>query len=197
MRPATLDGYWDQSFRASPYWLRFELGGEVLGNVEQPVPRFIQAFHRAQTVANALFATSISVTAIVGASPKSGRFAPAFKALDVLGFRAPAPWCEWSAPFIPGDDEGVPLNWRAIELSDPMMRDTLLWTSIAYEMRISPKASVESWLVDFEAGVTLHVYDDRGMDVRALDREAIEPFYRQFDAWLLDYDRARMTAAFE
>lgn len=202
MRPATLDRNWDQAFRASPYWLRFELGGEALGSTDQPVPRFIQAFHRAQTVANVVFARSLSLSAIVAASPDSGRdlFAPAtnaFYALDALGFRAPAPWCEWSASLDPGEDDGVPLDWRAIELNEPTMRDTLLWTSIVHEMPIFPKVPVLSWLIDFEAGVTLHVYDDRGMDVRAIHRDAVEPLYRQFDAWLLDYDRPRMTAAFE
>ena len=76
------------------------------------------------------------------------------------------------------------------------MRDTLLWASIAYEMPIAPKAPVLSWLADFDAGVMLHVYDDRGMDVRALHRSTIEQIYRQFDAWLLDYDRPRMAVAF-
>ncbi|MBK6705218.1 MAG: DUF3885 domain-containing protein [Caulobacteraceae bacterium] len=35
------------------------------------------------------------------------------------------------------------------------------------------------------------------MDVRAPTRGSIESLYRQFDTWLLDYDRPRMTAAFE
>lgn len=63
-------------------------------------------------------------------------------------------------------------------------------------MPLSPKAPVASWLVDFDVGVSLFIYDDRGMDVRALWREALDAVYRQFDAWLLDHDRARMTAAF-
>jgi len=76
------------------------------------------------------------------------------------------------------------------------MRDTLLWTAIVYEMPIRPKAPVLTFLVDFDAMVSLHVYDDRGMDVRSLDRDRLEPLYRKFDGWLLDYDRPRMAAAF-
>jgi hypothetical protein len=192
MRPRTLDGNWYQAFRASPYWLRFELGGEILSNVDQPVPRFIQAFHRAQALANVLFSSSTSLTAILGASPEWH----AFGALEALGFRAPAPWCRWSASYPPGEEDAPRFEWRAIELAEPAMRDTLLWVSIVYEMGISPKAPVVSYLTDFDAAVVLHVYDDRGMDVRALDRASIEPLYRQFDSWLLDYDRPRMAAAF-
>lgn len=201
MRPATLDGNWDRPFRATPYSLRFELGGEDLSNIGQPVPRFIQAFHRAQTVSNAMFARSSPLTAVLAASPASEHdvFAPAadaFTALANLGFRAASPWCEWSASLDPADEDSPTFNWRAIDLNEPMMRDTLLWTSIVYEMAIAPNAPVMSWLIDFEVGVMLHVYDDRGMDVCALHRAAIEPLYRQFDSWLLDYDRPRMEAVF-
>lgn len=96
MRPTVLDGNWNQTFRASPYWLRFELGGEVLSNTAQPIPRFIQAFHRAQNVASALFAGSSAITAILAASPDSTRdgFAPtadAFGALETMGFELPRP----------------------------------------------------------------------------------------------------------
>jgi len=202
MRPAMLDGSWDEALRASPYWLRFELGGELLSNTDQAVPRFLQAFHRAQTVANALFSSTASLTAILAASPEAHRdfiapTADVFSTLRSLGFRAPAPWCQWSASFGPRDGEGLPLHWQALDINDPAMRDVLLWVSIAYGMPISPKVPVVSFMTDFEAGVMLHVYDDRGMDVRALDRDAIEPLYRRFDHWLLDYDRPRMAAAFE
>ena len=76
------------------------------------------------------------------------------------------------------------------------MRDTLVCASTANEMPITPKAHVLTWLVDFEAGVMLQVYDDTGMDVNAKTREAIEPTYRQFDAWLLKDNRARVSLAF-
>jgi hypothetical protein len=200
MRPASLDQNWSQAFRSSPYRLRFELGGETFDNIAQPVPRFIQAFHRAQTIANALFSRSTSLTAILAVLPKGEVAAQGkkpFKALKALGFRGPAPWCEWSAPLDPNDDDEMLLDWCAINLTDPAMRDALLWTSIALEMPIRPKAAVLSFLTDFDAGVMLHVYDDRGMDVCAIARPAIERLYRQFDCWLLDYDRPRMAAAFE
>jgi hypothetical protein len=202
MRPASLDQNWSQAFRSSPYRLRFELGGETFDNIAQPVPRFIQAFHRAQTIANALFSRSTSLTAILAVLPKGEVAAQGkkpFKALKALGFRGPAPWCEWSAPLDPNDDgdDEMLLDWQAINLTDPAMRDALLWTSIALEMPIRPKAAVLSFLTDFDAGVMLHVYDDRGMDVCAIARPAIERLYRQFDCWLLDYDRPRMAAAFE
>lgn len=193
-----LGAEWRAPFLASPFWLRFDLAGEV--GVDRPVARFTQAFDRARTLADALFAPSADVTAILAASPDAERdvFAPErdpFGALDALGPDAPAPMTVWSAPLQAGDDEPL-LEWRAVALRDRAMRDVLLWVAIAYELPIAPKAPVQSWLVDFERGLMLHVYDDRGMDVRALEKDAIAPLYREHDAWLLAHDRPRMRRAF-
>lgn len=201
-RPVILDQHWDQAFQNSPFWLRFELGGEVLGNRDQPVPRFLQAFHRAKTLCDALFAQSDSVIAILAAARCSADdlFAPAENAMAVLeamGFRPPPPSGQWTAPLIPNDDDAPVLDWHAMDLADHVSRDTLVWNAIVYEMPLTPKAPVLSWLVDFYRGVMAHIYDDRGMDIHALDRESIAPLYRQFATWLLDFDRPRMRAAFE
>jgi len=195
-----LDATWDAAFRDSPYRLRFELGGETLSNLTRPVPRFLQAFDRARTIADALFPDAGAITAILAGSPEPDVFAPQagppFEALHALGFRAPAPCAQWRGPLIPDDPESGVLDWRAIRGVDSIMRDTLLWTSISLEMPLAPKAAVRTYLVDGQRNVMLHVYDDRGMDVQAADPARIAPLYRRFDAWLLDYDRPRMAAAF-
>ncbi len=82
--------------------------------------------------------------------------------------------------------------------NDPALVDALLWGSITREMGVTPEAR---WLgpifiVDFELRLVLFAYDDRGMDVVAMDREPLLPIYRQFGDWLLDYDRDRMDARF-
>jgi len=60
-----------------------------------------------------------------------------------------------------------------------------------------PQAPVMSKLVDLERGVSVNAYDDRGMDITSVAKETISGLYQQFDKWLLDYDRPRMTEAFE
>ena len=72
----------------------------------------------------------------------------------------------------------------------------LIWCAISYEMAIAPKAPVLSFLADLERGILMHVYDDRGMDVTALDRQPLLPVYRDREEWLLAYDRSRMDEAF-
>jgi hypothetical protein len=60
-------------------------------------------------------------------------------------------------------------------------------------MPVEPKAAVVSYLLDPDAAVLLHVYDDRGMDLTGLTAQSVAPFYGEFDRWLLDHDRDRMA----
>lgn len=44
--------------------------------------------------------------------------------------------------------------------------------------------------------VLVHPYDDRGLDVIALNRDGLVDLYNKRNGWLLNYDRARMDAVF-
>ena len=195
---------WDEPFRTSAFRLRFELGGEVFGN-DAPVPRFVQALDRARQIACDVFERSNSLFGIVAASADSAHdlFAPtkdAFGVLHASGFCLPHV-AEWQASLWPDEnveDEQTLSSWRAFDLIGHVaVRDVLLWCAIAYEMPIAPKTPVLSYLVDFERGILLHAYDDRGMDVTSLEPGPLLPVYRGRSAWLLGYDRARMAAAFD
>jgi hypothetical protein len=192
---------WDAAFEGSPFRLRFELGGEVHGS-DEPAPRFIQALGRARQIASDLFEGTPHLHGIVGCWTDSARdlFAPAedgFAALEAVGFRSQS-IAEWRTPADPGDDGyDAECVWRAFDLTGRQAdRDVLLWCAVAYEIGIEPKAPIQSYLVDFARGVLLHVYDDRGIDVTALEPEPLLDLHRSRDAWLLDHDRPRMQAAF-
>lgn len=199
----TFDATWDSAFRATPYRLRFELGGEDFGCTNAPVPRFIQALTRSRAISDAIFADSSRLWAIVAseADPSNDFRAPmpdAFAALSSFGLRGKA-IAEWRARLDPNEPEQSEEDfiWRAFDVtSDIATRDVLLWCSLAYEMPIEPNAPVISYLADLERGLLLHVYDDRGMDVSALAASPLLPCYKKFDHWLLDYDRDRMKVAF-
>jgi hypothetical protein len=199
----TFDATWDSAFKGSPYWLRFELGGEDFGCADATVPRFVQALTRSRAIRDAVFADSSRLWAIVAseADPSKEFYAhvpDGFEVLSNFGFKANA-IAEWRARLVPDEPEQREEDfiWRAFEVtSDIASQDALLWSSIAYEMPIEPKSPVVSHLADLERGILLHVYDDRGMDVRALAASPLLPIYTKFDRWLLDYDRERMEAAF-
>ncbi|WP_112312338.1 DUF3885 domain-containing protein [Pseudogemmobacter bohemicus] len=77
-------------------------------------------------------------------------------------------------------------------------RDALLWVCIAREIGIFPKARWLSriYIVDFDQSIVLNVYDDRGMDLVALDPGKLRPVCHAFNEWLLDYDREKMLKTF-
>lgn len=41
-----------------------------------------------------------------------------------------------------------------------------------------------------------HLYDDRGADLVAADRETLRPAFERFNHWILDYDREAINRAF-
>lgn len=191
MTRRTPDKHWDKAWRDSPYRLRFELGGEEFSNITQPVPRFLQAFDRACTLASAVFPGIDDVTAIVATADEES-----LHALGAMGFPADEPIAAWTAPYWPDDPETAYFSFRAYRLANSISRDILLWASITQEMPVTPKAFVKVHLVDLDRASELHVYDDRGMDVQAANKDALVPILRQFDAWILDYDRPRIREAF-
>jgi hypothetical protein len=203
MTPPPFADRWLEPFRSSAYSLRFELGGERFG-IEAPVPRFLRAFGRARQVAREVFDSSPRLFGIVAAPSASAddRRLPApdgFAALEAAGF-AGRPVGQWQGALRPDqaeEEDRVPCEWRAYDLTgDVAGQDVILWCAVALEMAITPRAAVLSYLLDPDRDILLHVYDDRGMDVTALDREKLLTLYEERADWLLDYDRPRMREAF-
>ena len=52
------------------------------------------------------------------------------------------------------------------------------------------------YLLNSQKDVLFHLYDDRGADVVAADREILRPLYESCKAWILEYDREKIDAAF-
>jgi hypothetical protein len=196
---------WLSPFDQSPYSLRFELGGD-LSNLDDPVRRFTRAYDRARALADRVFQASQRLIAVVMWTPDAADLAggarqSGLSALASIGFDTSRPIQSWEGlpPWLEGEDpEVVKCFWSAFDLSERRgERDILLWCAVADEMPVKPDAAVVSYLLDPDAAVLLHVYDDRGMDLTGLSACGLADIYREFDPWLLDYDRARMAAAFE
>lgn len=196
------NGFPDALFYEANYALRFELGGEVHS---KPL-RFLRAMDRAREVASTIFEQSLNLTAIVcdyDGERRSSRAVSSFKSLAKIGFQA-----DFSKP------ERIPLNdqdyiaefgedlcayWCSAEIGRSREdRDALLWVCNSREIGISPTAKGigKIYIVDFDAGIVLHVYDDRGMDLVALDPGKLRPVYHMFNEWLLDYNREKMDETF-
>jgi len=52
------------------------------------------------------------------------------------------------------------------------------------------------YLFDTKTNIIFHIYDDRGLDIVAQNKEALFHLYRDNNSWLLDYDRERINDMF-
>jgi hypothetical protein len=60
----------------------------------------------------------------------------------------------------------------------------------------SPAISSRVYLINPLSNVIFYMYDDRGLDLIAARENALERLYHDFNAWILDYDRARINNIF-
>lgn len=72
-----------------------------------------------------------------------------------------------------------------------------LWGTLANELGICPRSRCALYLFDFEIGILVHPYDDRGMDIIGTNRELLKETYVKFNEWLIDSDRKQMKAYFD
>ena len=52
------------------------------------------------------------------------------------------------------------------------------------------------YFADTHDFVLFHLYDDRGTDLVAADRELLRPIYERVNSWILEYDRDRINEIF-
>lgn len=57
-------------------------------------------------------------------------------------------------------------------------------------------SSKDLYLINLNKKMIFHMYDDRGLDLLASNKENLIHIYQQYNAWLLDYDRNKMFEVF-
>lgn len=170
--------------------------------------KFTTSYDRARKLARAVL-PSDNVVGIIGAFPDPSVDLDAdrlgwttgtgFDHLAKLGVPTGAAFAEWEDFWWPDDeDDPEAKRWllRAVYLTWEQV-DILLWNQIAQDLGVKPRAPVFAKFVDLAWGVSVYAYDDRGMDVTALNKKPLEELYLQYGSWLLDDDRGRMAAIFE
>ena len=180
--------------------LRFELGGEEV-TFARPLKRFIQAFERADQVAVDLFRDTATLWLFCASY---GELAPPSKRLEQFAL-CNLPQSRFSYlgaldqsdnPAVDTDLGPVFRHWDCAEIARQDQLREVLWLGLGGEVGVRPAAQVQIYLADVERGLVLHPYDDRGMDVAALDRALLTPLYHAHKPWLLEYNRPEMDAQF-
>ncbi len=182
--------------------LRFELGGETFSVNGRPLQRFLQAVIRAISVAEAVFEKSSSITLLVSHYDRPKPSAAKFRGITATGlarkdFSLVASTAQNDDEYRADFGEDLFLHQFVYNGDARHVLADVLWLAVAKEMPIRPEVRwLSVYLVDFDRGICLHPYDDRGMDLVVMDPATLAPIYRAFGDWLLPYDRARMDATF-
>ncbi|WGI20374.1 DUF3885 domain-containing protein [Amylibacter sp. IMCC11727] len=177
------------------FGLRFELGGEI--SFANPIRRFLQAHSRANEIAQFVFKPSKELYAVTvcwgnkeGTSSDLSRLGGIFPKFNKNNYDFAI---DESSEEV-GEDVDY---WFLNQITEPEQITELLWLDIASEMMIMPAADGHStFLVDFDNAVAVNAYDDRGMDVIAMNKQKLAGAYKKFNDWLLDYDRKEMDTMF-
>lgn len=188
-------------FYSSEIALRFSLSDIDAYEEDRYLDRFLDSFSNAYDIVKQCFESSQAIVAtfiIYGSKKPFPDSYAGLAGLESIGFRK---FEIEHIGSIKRNDEDDPKHDHMHLFASAIGHDfgeirKLIWSSVAEDMGIKPKAYVDVYLVDFERGIAANVYDDRGLDILATDREAIQGLYDKFKHLLLDYDRAQMDKVF-
>lgn len=181
--------------------LRFELGGE--GNsTKRPLKRFIQAFDRARKITKFVFKDTPSIWILTANFTSESPSKKPLKSFRHCGFSKSDFVHFCSTPqndkeYIKAFGTDLYRHWFAAKLKKNRQLDEVLWLALGAELGILPAVRPEVYIVDFDRKVLLYPYDDRGMDVIAMNKQTLLPLYAKRKSWLLEYDMPQMAATFE
>lgn len=107
--------------------------------------------------------------------------------------------------------EGVEANYEemvthhfALSCKKSNIRYKRLLTAISYENYPHPsqilkglyRPGIDIYFVNVTKKMIFHLYDDRGCDVIASNKEELYGLYKKLNDWILDYDRERIDKMF-
>ncbi|WP_108810422.1 DUF3885 domain-containing protein [Sphingorhabdus sp. Alg231-15] len=189
-------------FYEFPWGLRFNLSNVSTSTGTRHLERFLDSLDRAKSITHAFLADSEKVTVLfsrLGPEKPVPAMNRAVNQLDDIGFDSAR--LNYLGAIKQGEDDYEDWryqHWYSCHLSNELPEiDKLLWNCVAQDMGVQPYAEWGSiYLADLQKQMIVHVYDDRGMDVIAMDKETIKPFYSDLNSWLLEYDRKAMDQKF-
>lgn len=103
------------------------------------------------------------------------------------------------------------LDYEPTELSDPKNNMYRYWTKCKVEdlkfsqlikaicnhdVGVKPMITHRVYFINISKKTIFHIYDDRGCDVISASRQELMDIYKEFNHWILDYDRDRINNVF-
>ncbi|WP_018885520.1 DUF3885 domain-containing protein [Paenibacillus massiliensis] len=97
----------------------------------------------------------------------------------------------------PDDSDDVMTIRYAVRVKSRYVKIADLMEAIAKQtLGVEPTVDGDIYVLNTTNRTIFHLYDDRGLDIVAADREMLRTIYEQYNGWILDYDRDRIDATF-
>ena len=175
-------------FYSFPIGIRFEIGGkqEIYLENGDANPEYISAaFARAKNIYDSIFTPNILRIDV---------FTENKDFLNELGMPSPL---EVIHDYITEDDDIYYVEHLYWDLSlQHIDINHLLLEIIKADIGGFNELASTVFLLDTENIAMYHLYDDRGLDVVAKDKEYLMPLYQKFNEWIFDYDRKSIDNTF-
>nr|WP_308291994.1 DUF3885 domain-containing protein [Priestia aryabhattai] len=63
-------------------------------------------------------------------------------------------------------------------------------------MKSNPQSGYDIYFINLSKKMIFHLYDDRGCDILASNKESIRFLYEEYNNWILDYNREEIDLLF-
>ena len=75
----------------------------------------------------------------------------------------------------------------------------LVWISYQdfFGLKLNPRIGEEVYFLNLSRNLIFHMYDDRGLDIIASDKNTLKPIYDKYNKWILNYDREKIDMVFK
>ena len=91
------------------------------------------------------------------------------------------------------------LRCKKNEIKYLQLLKAISYEDFAYPSTIlknNPESGYDIYFINLTQKVIYHLYDDRGCDILAADKETIRFLYDEYNDWILDYDREEIDIVF-
>lgn len=186
-----------------PIALRFSLQSEK-DDTRNPIIRMIAALKKTEILFNAVFAKSKKATIMIHCitphrSKSNSSYATGLRDLmdrcqfDMSSIKSIA----WRNEKYDYGSANAMINIYTISMEPKFDRILpIFWAAIGKDLGIEPHAAISAYVIDFSKGIVLHPYDDRGLDIIAKKKMAIQGMYTKYYKFLLKSDIAKMKDTF-
>lgn len=95
-------------------------------------------------------------------------------------------------------DEGFDTRLAVIKLNINRVKYENILRSINHTdfPQRKPRTLGEVYFIHIKKEIIFNMYDDRGLDIVATNKETLSPLYKEYNEWLLDCDREKMDKIF-